>query len=89
LPGDTRDSSSTGVPPYFSAPEVTLVQITVSICERKKASHLVVCVGFGKSRSHFLKLGAQVIVTLRRIVLHLPQALPLPQWLSSSRLELS
>jgi hypothetical protein len=27
-------------------------------------------------REHFLKLGAQVIVTVRRIVLHLPQAFP-------------
>ena len=27
-------------------------------------------------RQHFLKLGAQVIVTVRRIVLHLPQAFP-------------
>jgi hypothetical protein len=27
-------------------------------------------------REHFLKLGAQVIVTARRIVLHLPQAFP-------------
>ena len=27
-------------------------------------------------REHFLKLGAQVIVSVRRIVLHLPQAFP-------------
>jgi hypothetical protein len=27
-------------------------------------------------REHFLKLGVQVIVTVRRIVLHLPQAFP-------------
>jgi hypothetical protein len=27
-------------------------------------------------REHFLKLGAQVIVTVRRIVVHLPQAFP-------------
>jgi len=27
-------------------------------------------------REHFLKLGAQVIVTCARIVLHLPQAFP-------------
>ena len=27
-------------------------------------------------REHFLKLGAQVVVTVRRIVLHLPQAFP-------------
>src|ERR1700688_5080921 len=35
-------------------------------------------------REHFLKLGAQVIVSVRRIVLHSPQAFPL----SSSRLGL-
>jgi hypothetical protein len=27
-------------------------------------------------REHFLKLGAQVVVSVRRIVLHLPQAFP-------------
>jgi hypothetical protein len=27
-------------------------------------------------REHFLKIGAQVIVSVRRIVLHMPQAFP-------------
>jgi hypothetical protein len=30
-------------------------------------------------REHFLKLGAQVIVTVRRIVLHLPQSVSVPR----------
>jgi len=34
-------------------------------------------------REHFLKLGAQVIVTVRRIVLHLPQRFVPPIALSS------
>jgi hypothetical protein len=29
-------------------------------------------------REHFLKLGAQVIVTVRRIVLHLPSSVSVP-----------
>jgi Transposase DDE domain group 1 len=42
-------------------------QMGASLCARAQVSTL---------REHFLKLGAQVIVTVRRIVLHLPQAFP-------------